>query len=88
MPGRSLLAIRRSVMLAVDLLAWTQTTLLRDDHRGSAEPKGARYRCCTPPRTLVRGGRRLRLRLDRRWPWADALAAAFTRCAALPQPAR
>jgi hypothetical protein len=27
------------------------------------------------------------LRLDQTWPWAAHLAAAFTRCAALPQAA-
>jgi hypothetical protein len=37
---------------------------------------------------LVRGGRRHRLRLDAGWPWAADLAQAFTRCVALPQPAR
>ena len=33
---------------------------------------------------LVRGGRRLRLRLAERWPWALELTAAVTRLQALP----
>jgi hypothetical protein len=47
-----------------------------------------------PGRTLVDlavavadgGGRRFRLRLDRRWPWTQQLTTAFARCTALPQP--
>ena len=53
-----------------------------------AEPKTLRYRLLHVAARLVRGGRRLRLRLDQTWPWATHLAAAFDRCAALPQPAR
>jgi Transposase DDE domain group 1 len=78
-----------AVMLAVDLLAWTQTILLHDAPTlAKAEPKTLRYRLPHVAARLVRGGRRLRLRLDRHWPWATQLAAAFTRCAALPQPVR
>jgi hypothetical protein len=78
-----------TVMLAVDLLTWTQTMLLHDQPAlARAEPKTLRYRLLHTAARLVRGGRRLRLRIDRHWPWAEALALAFTRCAALPQPAR
>jgi hypothetical protein len=78
-----------TVMLAVDLLAWTQTLLLHDiPALAKAEPKTLRYRLLHVAARLVRGGRRLRLRLDTRWPWANQLATAFGRCAALPQPAR
>jgi hypothetical protein len=78
-----------AVMLAVDLLAWTQTLLLHDQPALTrAEPKTLRYRLLHVAGRLVRGGRRLRLRLDQRWPWAATLAAAFSRCAGLPQPAR
>jgi hypothetical protein len=77
-----------AVMLAVDLLAWTQTILLHDvPALARAEPKTLRYRLLHVAGRLVRGGRRLRLRLDQHWPWATHLAGAFTRCAALPQPA-
>jgi hypothetical protein len=76
-----------AVMLAVDLLAWAQTILLHDvPSLAKAEPKTLRYRLLHVAARLVRGGRRLRLRLDRTRPWAKQLAAAFTRCAALPQP--
>jgi len=81
-------------MLAVDLLAWTQHLLLHSDlarlhsDLAKAEPKTLRYRLLHVAARLVHGGRRLRLRLDRTWPWATALADAFDRCARLPQPAR
>jgi len=77
-----------AVMLAVDLLAWTQTVLLHDHPTLTrAEPKTLRYRLLHVAGRLVRGGRRLRLRLDQHWPWALPLADAFARCTALPQPA-
>jgi hypothetical protein len=77
-----------TVMLAVDLLSWTQTILLHDQPAlARAEPKTLRYRLLHVAARLVRGGRRLRLRLDQRWPWATQLAVAFARCTALPQPA-
>jgi hypothetical protein len=77
-----------AVMLAVDLISWTQTILLHDQPALTrAEPKTLRYRLLHVAARLVRGGRRLRLRLDQHWPWTAALAAAFDRCAALPQPA-
>ena len=60
-------------MLAVDLLAWTQTILLHDHPAlARAEPKTLRYRLLHVAARLIRGGRRLRLRLDRHWPWAAA----------------
>jgi hypothetical protein len=78
-----------AVMLAVDLLAWAQTMLLHDvTVLARAEPKTLRYRLLHVAARLVRSGRRLRLRLDQHWPWATQLAAAFDRCAGLPQPAR
>jgi hypothetical protein len=77
-----------AVILAVDLLAWTQTILLHDHPTLTrAEPKTLRYRLLHVAGRLVRGGRRLRLRLDQRWPWAAYLAAASTRCATPPPPA-
>jgi hypothetical protein len=77
-----------AVMIAVDLITWTQTMLLHDQPAlARAEPKALRYRLLHVAARLVRGGRRLRLRLDTTWPWATQLAAAFHRCATLPQPA-
>jgi Transposase DDE domain group 1 len=77
-----------AVMIAVDLLAWAQTLLLADQPTlARAEPKTLRYRLLHVAARLVRGGRQLRLRIDQHWPWATTLAAAFHRCATLPQPA-
>jgi hypothetical protein len=73
------------VMLAVDLLAWTQTLLL-DGELAKAEPKTLRYRLLHVAARLTRGARRLRLRIQAGWPWAADLVAAFTRLAALPTP--
>jgi Transposase DDE domain group 1 len=73
------------VMLAVDLLAWTQHLLL-EEHLAKAEPKTLRYRLLHVAARLTRGQRRLWLRIQRSWPWAHALAAAFTRLITLPVP--
>jgi Transposase DDE domain group 1 len=73
------------VMLAVDVIAWTQHLLLAG-HLAKAEPKTLRYRLLHVAARLTRGQRRLWLRIQRSWPWAQELAAAFTRLAALPVP--
>jgi hypothetical protein len=74
------------VMLAVDLIAWTQHLLLHGD-LAKAEPKTLRYRLLHVAARLTRGQRRLWLRIQRTWPWARDLAGAFARLAALPVPA-
>lgn len=74
------------VMLAVDLLAWTQHLLL-DGDLAKAEPRTLRYRLLHTAARLTRGQRRLWLRIQQHWPWAGELAAAFARLAALPLPA-
>jgi hypothetical protein len=77
-----------AVMIAADLIAWTQTMLVPDNPAlAKAEPKTLRYRLLHVAARLTRGQRRLWLRLDRHWRWAIDLARAFTRIAALPQPA-
>jgi Transposase DDE domain group 1 len=48
------------------------------------EPKRLRLRVFAVAGRLVRGGRRLRLRLAEHWPWADCITAAITRLQALP----
>jgi len=74
-------------LTAIDLLAWTQTILLHDQPAlAKAEPKTLRYRLLHVAGRLVRGGRRLHLKIDRNWRWARQLAAAFTRLQALPTP--
>ena len=72
-------------MLAVDLIAWTQHLLLSGD-LAKAEPKTLRYRLLHVAARLTRGQRRLWLRIQRTWPWAHDLAAAFARLATLPVP--
>jgi Transposase DDE domain group 1 len=77
-----------AVMIAADLIAWTQTMLIHDNPAlARAEPKTLRYRLLHVAARLTRGQRRLWLRIDRHWRWATDLARAFTRVATLPQPA-
>jgi hypothetical protein len=75
-----------ATMIAVDLLAFAQTLLLHDTPLVRAEPKTLRYRLLHVAARLTRGQRRLWIRLDRHWPWATQLAAAFARLVALPMP--
>jgi hypothetical protein len=75
-------------LTAIDLLAWTQTTLLHDDPAlAKAEPKTLRYRLLHVAARLVHGGRKLRLKIARSWRWAHTLAMAFHRLRGLPTPA-
>jgi hypothetical protein len=75
-------------LTAIDLLAWAQTILLHDHPElARAEPKKLRYRLLHVAARLVRGGRKLRLKIDRNWRWSHALAQAFARLRALPVPA-
>jgi len=77
------------VLTAIDLLAWTQTLLLVDTPAlARAEPKTLRYRLLHVAARLTRTARRLHLRIDKTWRWADHLVTAFTRLHALPQPLR
>jgi len=71
------------VALACELLAWTQMLALSGEAR-RWEPKRLRLRLFSAAGRLARGGRRLRLRLARRWPWAGQITAAVTRLQALP----
>jgi Transposase DDE domain group 1 len=73
-------------MLAVDLITSTQHLLLHGD-LARAEPKTLRYRLLHVAARLTRGQRRLWLRIQRSWPWAHDLAAAFARLTLLPIPA-
>jgi Transposase DDE domain group 1 len=71
------------VLAAQDLTGWAQTLLLDGDLK-VIEPKTLRYRLWHVAARIVRHARRLIVRLQRTWPWATALAAAFTRLRALP----
>jgi hypothetical protein len=71
------------VLLALDLVGWAQAVLL-DGGLAVAEPKALRYRLWHVAGRISRHARRLRLRLQRTWPWAADLVRAFTRLRALP----
>jgi hypothetical protein len=73
-------------LTGIDLLAWMRMLLLDGEH-ALAEPKKLRYRLLHVPARLVHTARRVILRIAEHWPWANALAIAFNRLAALPQPA-
>ncbi len=74
-------------LTAIDLLAWTQTTLLSDQPTlAAAEPKTIRYRLLHVAATLTRSARRTHLRIDHNWRHAPALVTAFARLRALPPP--
>jgi hypothetical protein len=47
------------------------------------EPKRLRLRIFTCAGRIVRGSRRIRLRLSARWPWTRAITAAIGRLQAL-----
>jgi hypothetical protein len=73
------------VGIAHDLLTWTQRLLLTGE-LARAEPKRLRYRLLHVAARLAFHARKATLRIHAAWPWANALAAAFTRARALPAP--
>jgi Transposase DDE domain group 1 len=74
-------------LIAQDLLAWSKALCL-DGELAACEPKRLRYRLLHVAGRLAFHARQAVLHLDRDWPWAAELAAAFDRLAALPPPAR
>jgi hypothetical protein len=70
------------VTLACELLAWMQLLALTGPAR-RWEPKRLRRRLFAVAGRIVRGGRRLRLRLNASWPWASQVTAALGRLHAL-----
>jgi hypothetical protein len=73
------------VLIAGALVAWTDLLVLRGELSG-LEPKRLRYRALHTAGRLGFHARRATLRLERRWPWAEELAAAFARLGRLPAP--
>jgi hypothetical protein len=71
------------VLLAHDLLVWTQALLLHGE-LARAEPKRLRYRLLHVAGRLAFSARRAKLHLQDTWPWASELLAAFTKLKALP----
>lgn len=73
-------------LAAADLTTWAQALCFTGTLR-KLEPKRLRYRALHVAGRLVRIGRRIILRLDQNWPWANHLATAFNRLRAAPWPA-
>lgn len=70
-------------LIAQDLLCWMKLICL-DGELATAEPKHLRHRLLHVAAKLVRHGRRTHLKLDRDWPWSQALLAAFQRLRTIP----
>jgi len=70
------------VALACELLAWMAMLALPGSAR-RWEPKRLRLRLFSPAGRIVRGGRRLRLRISATWPWNPVITTAFSRLQAL-----
>jgi len=66
------------VALACDLLAWMQMLALTGEAR-RWEPRRLRLRLFTCAGRIVRGSRRLKLRLAASWPWTAETITAITR---------
>jgi Transposase DDE domain group 1 len=64
--------------MACELLAWMGMLAL-DGPARRWEPKRLRLRLFSAAGRIVRGGRRLRLRIAATWPWATQITAAITR---------
>ena len=71
------------VMLAHDLLVWTQALVLEGE-LSKAEPKRLRYRLFHVGARLAFSARRAKLHLPATWPWTEALRAAFEKLKTLP----
>ena len=72
-------------LAAADLTTWAQALCFTGALR-RLEPKRLRYRVLHVAGRLVHSGRRQILRLERNWPWATDLAAAFNRLRTAPWP--
>ena len=70
------------VLAGCDLLAWLKVLGL-DGALARAEPKALRYRLLHVGARVVRLGRQVVLRLPRNWRWANDLAGAYRRLAAI-----
>jgi hypothetical protein len=74
-------------LIAQDLIAWTKALTL-DRELAASEPQRLRYKLLHIAGRLTFHARQAILHLDRHWPWANQLAAAFARLTALPPPTR
>jgi hypothetical protein len=76
-------AWQAAALTAATLLAWLKLLAL-DGPLTRAEPKTLR-RILHAAARLARGGRRLRLKIDTSWPWANDIVTAWNRITALSQ---
>jgi hypothetical protein len=70
------------VAMACELTAWMQMLALHGPAR-AWEPKRLRLRLFAAAGRIVRGGRRIQMRIAATWPWAAQLTAAISRLQAL-----
>lgn len=73
------------VLVAADLLSWTQTLALHDSPARRWEPKRLRLRLLAVAGRLVRGGRRTRLKLARTWRWTTLVVTGVKSLQALSE---
>lgn len=71
------------VLLAADLISWTQTLALAGTPARVWEPKRLRLRLLHVAARIVTSSRRRHLRLPRDWPWADLITNAHRRLHAI-----
>jgi hypothetical protein len=71
------------VMLAHDLLVWTQALCLEGE-LAKAEPKRLRYRLLHVGARLAFSARQYKLHLPSAWPWTETLKVAFEKLETLP----
>ena len=68
------------VLAAFDLVAWSKLICFFDEPAlAHCEIAAFRYRVLHMAARIARGGRVVRLRLDRTWAWSKQLALGFTR---------
>ena len=67
------------VVMASELIAWTQLLAFTDHEARRWEPKRLRFRIFTVAATLARTGRQVLLHLNQNAPWADLLNEAVHR---------
>jgi hypothetical protein len=72
------------VLLAGDLLSWTQTLAMSDTPARRWEPKRLRLRLFAVAGRLVRSGRRTRLKLAKTWRWTPLVVNGANTLQALP----
>jgi hypothetical protein len=73
--------------IASDLLAYLQLLgLEKEGELAAAEPETLRATILHIPARLIRHARRRILKIERSWPWAETVVAAWNRLGAIPAP--